>query len=58
MENTACAFCGHPQATKVGDRYICDDCYIARGSCCAEWFDENVPHSEQPVIEAPQKTRE
>ena len=38
----ACEFCGQPDATKVGDQYICDACYIARGSCCAEWFEEDT----------------
>jgi hypothetical protein len=35
-----CDFCGQPQSTLVGDQSICDDCYIARGSCCADWPEE------------------
>ncbi|MBB5030612.1 hypothetical protein [Prosthecobacter vanneervenii] len=30
-----CTHCGALEATKVGDEHICDDCYIACGSCCA-----------------------
>ena len=43
MTSTACVFCGKADATKIGDQYVCDDCYIARGSCCAEWFEESSP---------------
>ncbi len=31
----ACARCGQPEAAKFGDAFICDDCYMACGSCCA-----------------------
>jgi hypothetical protein len=31
-----CDFCGQPEATLVADLFICDDCYIVRGSCCAD----------------------
>ncbi|MFN0075119.1 MAG: hypothetical protein ACKVY0_01460 [Prosthecobacter sp.] len=30
-----CDRCGKPEVTKFGDEFICDDCYIACGSCCA-----------------------
>ncbi|HYF36387.1 MAG TPA: hypothetical protein VD994_13920 [Prosthecobacter sp.] len=43
MDCPACAFCGNPNATQMADQYICDDCYIARGSCCAEWFETSTP---------------
>lgn len=36
-----CNHCGKPDAAKFGDEFICDDCYTARGSCCAEWFQED-----------------
>ena len=46
-----CDFCGAPEATLVADQYICDDCYIARGSCCAGEFEEEpkpcTPRSDQ-----------
>ena len=35
-----CDFCGQPEATLVADLFICDDCYIVRGSCCADDPDE------------------
>jgi hypothetical protein len=38
-----CDFCGNPQATPVDDLAICDACYIARSSCCADWPDDTVP---------------
>jgi len=38
----ACGRCGRPGAAKFGDELICDDCYVACGSCCAEWFEEDV----------------
>jgi hypothetical protein len=31
----ACDRCGRLGAVKVCDEMICDDCYIASGSCCA-----------------------
>ncbi|MBL9130442.1 MAG: hypothetical protein JNG86_04535 [Verrucomicrobiaceae bacterium] len=31
-----CGRCGRPGATRFGDELICDDCYVACGSCCAE----------------------
>lgn len=34
-----CSRCGAAQASKFGDECICDDCYTACGSCCAEWFE-------------------
>lgn len=30
-----CDFCGQIEATCVADQWICNDCYIAKGSCCA-----------------------
>lgn len=39
----ACGRCGRPGAAKFGDEFICDDCYVACGSCCAEWFEEREP---------------
>ncbi|HEY1049013.1 MAG TPA: hypothetical protein VGE39_04635 [Prosthecobacter sp.] len=33
-----CSRCGKPDVAKFGDEFICDDCYTACGSCCAEWF--------------------
>jgi hypothetical protein len=36
-----CSFCGAADAHPMDDRFICDACYIARGSCCAEWFEDN-----------------
>jgi len=31
----ACDRCGLPGAAPLCDEMICDDCYIASGSCCA-----------------------
>lgn len=31
----ACDRCGQTGATKFGDEFICDECYVACGSCCA-----------------------
>jgi len=31
----ACERCGKTGAAKFGDEFICDDCYVACGSCCA-----------------------
>lgn len=36
----ACDLCGRPGATRFGDGFICDTCYIERGSCCAESCDD------------------
>ncbi|MBE7495465.1 MAG: hypothetical protein HS117_10995 [Verrucomicrobiaceae bacterium] len=33
-----CARCGRPDAARFGGEFICDACYTACGSCCAEWF--------------------
>ncbi|TDU73362.1 hypothetical protein EI77_01832 [Prosthecobacter fusiformis] len=30
-----CHFCGHPDTHQLDDLHICDECYIAKGSCCA-----------------------
>lgn len=30
-----CTFCGRPEAHLFAGQFICDDCYIAKGSCCA-----------------------
>ncbi|MBL9176490.1 MAG: hypothetical protein JNM65_00410 [Verrucomicrobiaceae bacterium] len=40
---SACGRCARPGAVKFGDEFICDDCYVACGSCCAEWFEEREP---------------
>ncbi|MBK8040441.1 MAG: hypothetical protein IPK22_25405 [Verrucomicrobiaceae bacterium] len=31
----ACQRCGKPEAWLLGEEWICDECYIACGSCCA-----------------------
>ena len=35
-----CEHCGRPDASRFGDTLICDACYVERGSCCAEWFED------------------
>ena len=49
----SCDFCGAPETTNVAGQMICDDCYIARGSCCAEWPEEDgckvTSSSTEPV---------
>lgn len=47
-----CSFCGAPDATLVGGQPVCDECYIARGSCCAEWFDEETTGVAETAINA------
>ncbi len=31
-----CGRCGAPEASRFGDEFICDDCYIHCGACCAD----------------------
>jgi hypothetical protein len=58
MESTACTFCGDPSATKIADQHICDDCYIARGSCCAEWFEESESPPPRALTEQVEVSKE
>lgn len=44
-----CDFCGDPQATLVDDRAICDACYIARSSCCADWPEDDEGCTSLPI---------
>ena len=32
-----CSRCGVETTSKFGDVFICDECYIIRGSCCPEF---------------------
>ncbi|MBK8091345.1 MAG: hypothetical protein IPK32_04965 [Verrucomicrobiaceae bacterium] len=36
-----CDHCGRPESQRFADGYICDACYIERGSCCAEGCDDD-----------------
>ena len=40
---SGCAECGRADAVKVGERWLCVECYSAAGSCCAGEF---APESE------------
>lgn len=40
-EKQNCAECGKTGATLVGDRLLCIACYTERGSCCAEFEDDD-----------------
>jgi hypothetical protein len=35
-----CIDCGAFSTLAVGDRWICESCYTARGSCCTEFADD------------------
>ncbi len=48
MEN--CDFCGQSGATQIADLRICDDCYIAKGSCCGV---EECDEEEKPAVTEP-----
>lgn len=43
--SSPCDFCGRPEAHPVADIRICDECYIAKGSCCAGEEEECPPNS-------------
>ena len=32
-----CENCGASRALKVGDRWLCESCYVEAGSCCLEF---------------------
>jgi hypothetical protein len=32
-----CETCGASGAVKVGDRWLCESCYVEAGSCCLEF---------------------
>jgi hypothetical protein len=32
-----CETCGASGALKVGDRWLCESCYVEAGSCCLEF---------------------
>jgi hypothetical protein len=32
-----CETCGGSGALKVGDRWLCESCYVEAGSCCLEF---------------------
>jgi len=32
-----CETCGASAAVKVGDRWLCENCYVEAGSCCLEF---------------------
>ena len=45
-----CEVCGGVGAVKIGDRWLCESCYVEAGSCCPEFgasdlwdFDETKP---------------
>jgi len=35
-DSAACDQCGAPATLKIGHHFLCDACYAAAGSCCAE----------------------
>ncbi len=37
-ENVACETCGKFGVYKLGDQFLCLECYEAAGSCCAAEF--------------------
>ncbi len=32
-----CFHCNAPTCHRFGERWVCEDCYAARASCCAEF---------------------
>lgn len=40
-EKTLCEICGAPHAEVLGGRIICTACYVASGSCCTEFQEED-----------------
>lgn len=32
-----CSLCGKPTGLQVGDRPVCEECYVNAGSCCPEF---------------------
>ena len=51
----SCDFCGRPEAHRVADMHICDECYIAKGSCCAGEDDECIPDIRHTMHESPKE---
>ncbi len=47
-----CDFCGRPEAHQVADQFICDDCYIAKGSCCAGEDDEEDAEESMSSVDS------
>jgi hypothetical protein len=39
-ETGICFRCGAPTQSQLGDRWICENCYVVRSSCCTE-FEED-----------------
>ena len=38
----ACLRCGYPTDKKLGESFVCDECYFARSSCCPEFGPEDI----------------
>jgi hypothetical protein len=36
-ENLTCEVCGRFGAFEIGDRVLCETCYVNSGSCCPEF---------------------
>ncbi|GAA5481550.1 hypothetical protein [Haloferula sargassicola] len=34
-ETPRCDRCGAPTELQFGERWICEDCYVSGGACCA-----------------------
>ncbi|MEP4076824.1 hypothetical protein [Haloferula sp.] len=40
VEEGTCFHCGAPTEIQLGERWICERCYVVRSSCCTE-FEED-----------------
>ena len=41
-ENAVCERCGRFGAYRLGDRSLCEDCYMGCGSCCLEFGKDDL----------------
>lgn len=41
-ENVACDVCGRFGAYSIGERLLCQECYIDCGSCCREFGSDDL----------------
>jgi len=42
LESGPCDRCGQETDSKVAGAFLCDDCYIARSSCCPEFGPDDL----------------
>jgi len=37
-----CERCGSDRAMRIGDHWLCEECYHVRGSCCLEFGGDDL----------------